>query len=66
MKDDDVWEEKYSSDTSARRKITVWVDNQRTRSVAEKLHAQMSVLTFHLIVFTVNFYYWILLWRIMG
>jgi len=35
MKDDDVWEEKYSSDTSARRKITVWIDNQRTRSVVE-------------------------------
>jgi len=30
-----VWEEKYSSDLSARRKITVWVDNQRTKSVAE-------------------------------
>ena len=40
MKDDDVWEEKYSSDTLARRKITVWVDNQRIRSVATKLHAQ--------------------------
>jgi len=26
---------KILSDTSARRKITVWVDNQRTRSVAE-------------------------------
>jgi len=35
MKDDNVWEEKYSSDTSARRKITVWIDNQRTRSVVE-------------------------------
>jgi len=28
-------EKKYSSDNSARRKTTVWVDNQRTRSVAE-------------------------------
>jgi len=57
MKDDDVWEEKYSSDISARRKITVWVDNQRTRSVATKLHAQMSLLVFCLPVFAVNFYY---------
>ena len=66
MKNDDVWEEKYSSDISARRKITVWVDNQRTRSVATKLHAQMSLLVFCLPVFAVNFYYWMLLLRIMG
>jgi len=35
MKDNDEWQEKYSSDNSARRKITVWIDNQRTRSVVE-------------------------------
>jgi len=35
MKDNDVWEEKYSFDTSARRKINIWVDYQRTMSVAE-------------------------------
>jgi len=44
-KDDDVWEEKYSSDTSARRKITVWVDNQRIRSDATKLHAQNEFIS---------------------
>ena len=37
MKDNDVWEEKYPSDTSTKRKITAWVDNQITRSVAENL-----------------------------
>jgi len=31
MKDDDVWEEKYSSDTLTRRKITVWIYNQKNK-----------------------------------
>jgi len=36
--------EKYSSETSARRKTIIWVDNQITRNIhCRKLHDQKRV-----------------------
>jgi len=46
MKDDDAWKENYFSETSARRKTTVWVDNQRTRNIAENFMLKKSLLVF--------------------
>ena len=61
-----VWEEKYSSDTLTRRKITVWSYNQKNKMWQRTLHAQLSLLVFCLTVLAVNFYYWALMLRIMG
>ena len=51
-----VWEEKYSSDTLTRRKITVWIYNQKNKKWQRTFHAQLSLLVFCLIVLAVDFY----------